>query len=265
MLNRNKLTPYYKLSYIRSRFKLKATNMKNYKFVSIFTLLGILLANLLTSCTASLNNSTEAKVTKEYEIEDFEKIKLDGAFNVELSQDETPKLIIETTQTHHDNLKVQFKNNTLDIESKQKNITSNEIKLLITFKKIESLDIEGGINLKTEGYLTFDDFKLDVEGGANINMELTANQIIAKIEGGVNMDLKGRADYFKFTTEGASNIDADHLEARHVKCSVTGVGNASVYATEKLEAYLEGLGKIGYRGDPKIDKQVNGIGVIYKK
>lgn len=239
--------------------------MKNYKFVSIFTVLGILLANLLTSCTASINKSTEETITKEYEIENFDKIKLDGAFFVELSQKDAPKLIIKTSEYHHENLKIQDKNGTLDIESKLKNITSNEIKLLITFNQLESIEIEGGVNLNTEGYLTFDEFNIDVEGGANINMELTANRIIAKIEGGVNMDLKGRTDYFKFSTEGASNIDADHLEARHVKCSVTGVGNASVYATEKLDAYLEGLGKIGYRGDPKIDKQVNGIGVIYKK
>lgn len=265
MFNRNNLSLNYKEVYISCSFKQKASKMKNYKIVSIFTLLGILLANLLTSCTASLNNRTKETITQEYEIKQFDKIKLNGAFNVELSQNDTSRLVIKTTQHHHDNLKIHDRNNTLSIESKLKHITSNEIKLFITFDKIESMEIEGGVNLNTTGYLIFEDFKIDVEGGANINMELTANQLSAKAEGGVNMDLKGRVNYFKIATEGASNIDADHLKAERVKCSVTGVGNASVYATEQLDAYLEGLGKIGYRGNPKINKQVNGIGVIYKK
>ena len=146
-----------------------------------------------------------------------------------------------------------------------KNVSANEIKLKITFKNIDKIKIQGGLNLKTIGYLTFDELSIDVEGGANMNMQLTANELITKAEGGVNIDLEGVADYFKVETEGASNIDADHLKARIVKCSVTGVGNATVYATEKLDAYLEGVGKIGYRGDPKINKHVNGIGAIYQK
>jgi hypothetical protein len=50
-----------------------------------------------------------------------------------------------------------------------------------------------------------------------------------------------------------------------VICRVSGVGNASVYALKNLDATLEGVGKIGYRGDPVIVKKVNGIGAVYKK
>jgi hypothetical protein len=78
-------------------------------------------------------------------------------------------------------------------------------------------------------------------------------------------NLKGTLTFLNAISEGAGNIDADHFESKVVDCRVSGVGKATVYATDELRAVVEGVGKIGYRGTPSVNKQVNGIGMVYRR
>jgi hypothetical protein len=232
---------------------------------SIFVLLGIILASLLNSCTTDVRRGQSEYIEKDYGVESFNRIKFEGAYNVKLIQGEKPSLVMTTTEQLHQKVKIRVDNNVLYIKSKINNLGTDEIKLLITVKDLEDIKIEGGVFLTSLGFLELKDLNLTVEGSAYINLKLNAEQLRAKASGGVNMEFEGKTDRFYAISEGAGNIDADHLESKIVECRVSGVGNASVFATEKLDATVEGLGKIGYRGDPSINKQVNGIGMVYRK
>jgi hypothetical protein len=232
---------------------------------SIFVLLGIFLASLFSSCTADIRRNQAEYIEKDYEIETFTKIKFEGGYNVKLLQGDKPSFVMSTSETLHDKVRIWVEDSVLHVKTKVNNLGSDEIKLSITVTELESIKIEGGVFLTTLGYLNLKDFSLDVEGGANIDMKLKSESFRAKASGGVNMEFEGTTNMFTAISEGACNIDADHLEAKVVDCRVAGVGNASVYATDKLNATVEGLGKIGYRGDPQINKQVNGIGMVYRR
>jgi len=232
---------------------------------SIIVLLGVLLASLLNSCTTDVKRGQSDYVEKDYGVEDFNRIKFEGAYNVKIVQGEKPSLVMTTTKQLHEKVKIRVDNNVLYVKSKINNLGSDEIKLTITVKDLEDIKIEGGVFLTSLGVLKLKDLNLVVEGSAYINLKLNAEYFKARASGGVNMEFEGKTDHFYAISEGAGNIDADHLEAKIVECRVSGVGNASVFATEKLDATVEGLGKIGYRGDPSVNKQVNGIGMVYRK
>jgi len=172
---------------------------------------------------------------------------------------------MSTTPQLQDKVRIRVEDGELHIKSKISNLGSDEIKLYITVKDLQNIDIEGGVYLSSPEYLNLKNLNIDVAGSAFINMKINAEEIRAKASGGVNMEFDGKTDRFYAVTEGAGNIDADHLESKEVECRVSGVGNASVFATEKLKATVEGVGKIGYRGDPEINKQVSGIGMVYRK
>jgi hypothetical protein len=239
--------------------------MKFARYSSIFTLLGILLASLLSSCTTGIKKGQSEYIEKDYSVNEFTMIKFEGAYNVKLIQGEKTSLVMTTTEQLHNKVKIRVDNDVLYVKSKINNLGTDEIKLTITVNKLEDIKIEGGVFLTSVGFLEVKDLNLTVEGSAYINLKINAEQLRAKASGGVNMEFEGKADRFYAISEGAGNIDADHLESKIVECRVSGVGNASVYATEKLDATVEGLGKIGYRGDPVLNKQVNGIGMVYRK
>lgn len=239
--------------------------MKTSKINSLFILLGILLATLLSSCTSSIKRSNSNYIEKDYEISDFNKIQFQGAYNIELTHSDAPYITVKTSEEIHENIKVWVDNEMLHIKTEIKNIGADEIKLLIGIDQLNYLKIEGGAFLTTDGYLEFNDLDVRIEGGAHIDMQLKVNKLKAHAEGAVNMQFEGVAYELIAISEGAGNIDADELKTQIVDCHVAGVGNASVYATESLTARVEGLGKIGYRGNPTVNKKIDGIGIIYKK
>jgi len=232
---------------------------------SIFVALGIFIASLFTSCTTSIKQPNNDFVERSVKVDSFSRIKLEGAYNVKLIQGTTPSLKVNTTANLHDNINISTENNTLYIKTRVKNLEVDEIKLDITVNNIEEIDIEGGAFVVSEGFLKATDLSIYLKGGAHIDLQVNAETIFARTEGGVNMEFEGTVNKFTSISEGAGNIDADKLEAKEVNCRVSGVGNASVYAIEKLDATVEGVGKIGYRGNPVINKQVNGIGIVYRK
>ncbi len=244
---------------------IKDIKMKGFKISSIFIWLGILLASLLTSCSSDINRSQIGFVDKKYHFDDFNKIKLEGGYSVKLLQGDSCKVSIITSEDFQKKITVDVENDVLRIYTRSKNIGTEEVKVLIYFKDIESIKIEGGVLLTTPETLNLRNVSLNVEGGAHIEMQLVADTFNAKAAGGVSMEFSGTANLFSAISEGAANIDADHLESQDVVCKVTGVGNASVYALKNLDASIEGVGKIGYRGDPEVTKKVNGIGAVYKR
>lgn len=235
------------------------------KVNSFLILVGIITTSLFSSCTSSINRSSDNFTAVDYPVESFNMIKLEGGYNVKIEQGENSKISMKTSDALHERIKIKVDNEVLRVSTKAKNIGTDEVVLNITVKDLKDINIEGGAFLTTTGYIVVDDINIRVQGGAHIDMKLTANTIKARAEGGVNMEFEGVADEFTAITEGAGNIDADNLKSRLVTCRVTGVGNASVYATEHLDASVEGVGKIGYRGDPTVSKQTSGIGFVYRK
>lgn len=239
--------------------------MRTIKANSIFAILGILIVSILTSCTADINRNNSAYSEKFFDQGSFSKIKLQGGYNVKLIQGDKSSVTLKTANDLIDKININIENQELSVETKVKNIGTDEVLLTITVKNLEDLKIEGGVYLTTDGYIEMQNFNMNVEGGANIKMQVKADTFKTKASGGVNMEFEGIVNQFSAISEGAANIDADHLEAQSVVCSVSGVGNASVYATKNLDAKVEGIGKIGYRGEPIITKKVDGIGIVYRK
>lgn len=201
--------------------------------------------------------------SKDYQVEDFTKIYLEGGFRVHLIQGSENKLVVKATDRDvFDYLQVKSWADELRIDTEPDKIEFDRIALYITFKDVESLHIEGGVKLRTHGYLDLNDFDLYVAGGAKIDLELKADDVKVAGEGGVLFDLSGIAKSLDVRLTGAGHVDADELKAQEVDFRVEGVGTGTVYATESLYAQIEGAGKIRYKGNPRVTKNIEGLGSV---
>jgi hypothetical protein len=70
------------------------------------------------------------------------------------------------------------------------------------------------------------------------------------ISGVGDLDLSGTCDTLDAEVSGVGDLDAEALECRVVKVEVSGVGGASVYASERVDADIAGVGKIDVYGSP---------------
>lgn len=70
------------------------------------------------------------------------------------------------------------------------------------------------------------------------------------ISGVGNLKLSGTCDTLDADVSGVGELEAEDLKCRIVNVDVSGVGGASVYASEKVDADIAGIGKIDVYGSP---------------
>src|SRR5665648_1046482 len=211
------------------------------RLTSLIFALGLLVSKLFAVPVMPVEQSWDDTDTRTYNVQPFTKIYLEGGFKVILEQGIQSGLRIKTDE---DNFKY------------------DELILYITFKDLEKLEIEGGISLETKGYVDLNDFYLHVEGGASIEMNMKARKVKVIGEGGVKFEFDGIADELDASISGAGHLDAIDLKTKRCDIKIEGVGAGSVYATEILNATISGVGKIRYKGDPQVYKNIEGIGLV---
>ena len=68
-----------------------------------------------------------------------------------------------------DYLEVKNNASSLGLEIDQEHFNFDRVNLYITFKDIERIEIEGGVRLKTKGYLDLNDIYVVWKGGQKLN------------------------------------------------------------------------------------------------
>lgn len=229
--------------------------MKFIYFLSVFI--------LIFSSVQANPEQDENWDSKTYELNDFNEIYLEGGYKVYLIQGDENSLTVRASDNDvFDYLEVNNVSESLRLKVEREHFNFDRISLYITFKELEKIKIEGGVTLKSKGYLNLNDFAIHVEGGAKIELDLKADDVEITGEGGVLFELNGVAETLDVHLSGAGHVNASELKTRDVTFKVEGVGTGSVYATETLYAKIEGVGKVKYRGNPKVTKNIEGLGSV---
>lgn len=79
---------------------------------------------------------------------------------------------------------------------------------------------------------------------------VNAESFSADVSGVGDLNISGTCGSFDADVSGVGDLDAESLECRSVKIDVSGVGEASVYASESVDAQIAGIGKINVSGSP---------------
>jgi hypothetical protein len=229
---------------------------------SLIFALGLMVAKLFANPVTPVQQSWDDTDTRTYTVQPFTKIHLEGTFKVILEQGALPGLRIKTDADNFKYISVESDSQSLSLKITKKHFDFDELILYISFKDLEELFVEGGISLETKGYVDLKDFYLHVEGGANIEMNMKANNVKLIGQGGVKIEFDGVANELDASLSGAGYLEAIDLKTKKIDVKIEGVGAGSVYATEELNATISGIGKIRYKGEPKVFKKIEGIGLV---
>lgn len=226
--------------------------------------LSILFATILVfSSYFSMAQNDDEWASKTYKISDFSELYIEGGYKIFLAQGDKCGLTVKATDNEvFDVLQVKQSGDLMRLDVERENFDFDRINLYITFKNLERMEIEGGVSMKTKGYLDLNDFFMRVEGGAKIDLDIKAQDVKIIGEGGVLFNLKGVAESLDVKVTGAAHVDADDLKTKDVTFYIEGVGTGSVYATQTLDAKIEGVGKIKYKGDPRVTQSIDGLGSV---
>ncbi len=215
------------------------------------------------------NNTLEGSgnvITKNISIKPFNAIKANGLFELILSQGNTESVKVETD----DNLQYLFeisndgstlvidepklRDHSLNFKYNGEREKRQHFKIYVTFKNLNSLDLQVIGSIRSEGSLNFDALDINDQTVGNIDLSLTATKLSVKNKGVGNISLSGKADNAVITNGGVGRFNGEDLVVQTMHIENTGIGHADVNVVKDLTIKDSFLGKVRNTGGAKTHK-----------
>ena len=202
-------------------------------------------------------------ISEKRDIGEFNIIKVGGNFEVTLIPHKTPSIKIITDENLVSLIETEVNSKQLIITQKKKLISKNKIQLVIQYSELKEVKVMGAVLLKNEGIIAEENLEIRMEGAGMIDLLIESEKLKVVLSGAGIVKLAGTTEYQELNLAGAGKLKAYDLESNSCKISVGGIGGAKIYVKEELDARIEGIGGIEYRGNPEIvATEISGLGTI---
>lgn len=190
--------------------------------------------------------------------EPFNSIDISGNIELLLTNDSSQQITISAQEDYLPKIITKVENGVLHIYADHI-FMNRSIKVKVSSDSIRSIKANGACEIKTESQLITPDFKLELTGASQANMDINVTGTCElDLTGASQANLTGNCENLKVDGTGACQIEADELIAKKANVKVTGASHAVVYATEKLDANASGASEIECKGSPKsVNKSTN--------
>lgn len=216
----------------------KLTKLKAASAISVLTL-GLITASISHAHPEHDDEKDKGpRIEKSFDFTGFDSIEVVGVYNMDVEVGGDFSIETSGREKDMDKMEVYVKNGVLvlatDENKKRRGWRGNNnrgIDITITMPSLDGLEITGIGNGEISG-IDADDFEIEVAGiGA--------------------MELNGKCNTLDADYAGMGELNARGLKCKDVTVDMSGMGSASVYASDSVDADMSGMGSIEVYGDPK--------------
>jgi len=257
------------------------------KLVSVFV------AVSLVQCSFNMNTNQVSGegpvITKNFEIENPEKIKVSNGWDVQLIPNQSPQVVVKANENLMEILEINESEGTLSLGA-QDNIGNADSKLVKIYydSQLKLIKASSGTNLMAKEKLILDTSTIDASSGADMELsikadvlkvegssgsdielkadskELTLNassssditingdnkRLKAKATSGSDVELEGISEDLELEATSGSDIHARDLQAKRIKAKASSGASVDCYPVDALEATASSGADIRYYNDP---------------
>jgi hypothetical protein len=210
--------------------------------------------NLLTTTLLFFCTFLFAQITKN--VGDFTKVTSFDGIAVTLIQANENKVVLSGVGS--ENVELINKNEQLLIRMPfVKTMKGDNISATVYFKKIDALEANEGSSIQSEHTFKTIIFDIIVKEGAIMNVNLDVTRLAIKITSGANLEVSGNCKNMDVIVNSGGVLDAKNLKAEQVVVTSNTGGEATILATELVDARVRAGGNILIYGKPKqINKKI---------
>jgi hypothetical protein len=223
------------------------------KHSRVFTSLAIVLL-IITACDhipalrGSGNLTTETRP-----VSGFTAVELNGAGEVEIIQDGSESLTIETDDEIMKYISTEVRDGTLVVSQHLGSPTPTRLDVTLHVNELTGISIPGKWSLHAKSLAT-DILAIRVEGTTSIRIgALAAEELTVTITGTGDLELAGSAIAQTLVISGTGTYHAGRLHSETTSLVVSGAGDITLWATKTLDMKIEGTCTIDYFGRPVIN------------
>jgi len=182
-------------------------------------------------CIHGTNNQTSEK----RKVDAFHSVDIKGAFTVDIQNLQEQALTVTTDKNLLPYIVTKVQKGTLYIYADRSICTKLSLAIHITGKNIKKIQSSGANDISYSN--------------------IQANMLEIVMDDAGDIQLSGKAKTLIARLSDAVDMEAENLHAEEVNLQSSGAGDATVYASEKLNAMITGAGTVTYHGNPKIVTQ----------
>lgn len=220
----------------------------------------------------------DAQVTKkQLELPEFRTIYNNSNYTVYLKQTNKQEVNVEALTEIYELTNIYVENGILMINVDRKPENTNKsiwakiddiklnptMKLYISMKNINDLQVNGGGKIIAENSLATNNLNLSIGGSGQIDVDVKGDFIKAEVSGSGKMAIKGYASSLEGIVSGSGSINAFACPLEKARIKVSGSGLAELNVTDNIEATVVGSGSVKHKGNTKqATKKVYGSGSV---
>jgi predicted small secreted protein len=225
--------------------------------------IAVLSCVLLGACSANTIRGSGKRITESRPVSGIERVVLAGSGDVILTQGDRESLTVETDDNLMQHITTEVSGGTLTLGT-QKGVNVRPTRLRFTLKVVdlEGLTVSGSGDINAERFDT-DELEIQVSGSGDVRVKtLTVQTTKVRIDGSGSINLAGQASEQEVAIGGSGKYLGEDLRSETASVKIDGSGDATLWATDALDARVTGSGTVRYYGDPKTSFSGAGSGRI---
>ena len=195
---------------------------------------------------------------------EFTSVKVFDQISVQLIPGTESKVEIKGTRASE--VELVNKNEELKIRMKFSKLLQGEsIEVTVYYQKLESVEASEGSYVNSETPIKGINFSLNAKEGAEIKIALNVQRASVKLNSGGKIKISGTTDNQEVMITSGGELKASNFISKQSTVSVSAGGEASIHATDFVDAKVKAGGEIYIYGSPKQINQKTVIGGTIKE
>lgn len=221
----------------------------------------MLLISLLTPL--QLIAHSDPMVSEKHELAPFNSVDFSGIGNLHITQSDKQGLTVEAPENLLPLVQVYVKEKTLYIDMNSTNLTTPvTLNYYLSIKELTNINSFGSSTILIPDGLKSNALNLSLSNFGEANVNVTVKKLTVNIEGGSKVDAKGIASEQIISIMGAGEFNGNKLSGTNATVNISGPGIARINVSDELNINLLGEGSVKYCGNPSLNKQISGAGVV---
>lgn len=223
---------------------------------TIKIILAVVLIASLSSCQFDFHTGVNGNgnvVTEERSVtSDFTEVKGSTGLDVYLTEGTENKIVVEADENLMKLIETNISNGKLTIRSSKNIGRSKAKKIHVTFVRLDNIEASSGADVIGNSMIRSEVLKLDCSSGADIEVEVFANELYAETSSGADIEVSGKTNIFYASASSGSDLDAKKLQAITCNAKASSGADITVTVNENLDAKASSGGDIRYYGNPDL-------------
>jgi putative autotransporter adhesin-like protein len=182
------------------------------------------------------------RVTQTRDVDAFTRIDNDSSVDIRLHVGEPQRVRVRAGENVIGDVRTEVRDGTLRVRFDHSGLGGDDVVVEASVPELAGVAVSGSGDVDADG-IRGDAFEVRNDGSADIALTGSTGRLALDLDGSGDANVAG-------------------LVARAARVSVTGSGDASVRADDRLDVELDGSGDLEYRGNPRVTKTDDGSGDI---